>query len=154
MKIKELTLSIEPRTGYGELKFGATTEAITELLGPADDIENIEDDDEFNTVILSYWNHDLTIFFEGKEKSVVSCIETENQDSTLFGQPVFQMNEGQILKIMEEHGYKVAETEMETTGEKRISYDDAMLDFFFSDGDLMAVNWGVLINDKGEIEEM
>lgn len=152
--MKDFTFAIEPKIGYGEIKFGTTSEKIIDLLGAADDMENIEDDDEFNTVILYYWDLDLTIFLEGKEKSAISCIETENQDSTLFGKQIFKLNEGQIIKLMEEHGYKVDETEMETSGEKRVSYDSAMMDFFFSDGDLLAVNWGVLINDKGEIEEM
>lgn len=152
--MKDFTFAIEPKIGYGEIKFGMTSEKILDLLGPADDMENIEDDDEFNTVILYYWDQDLTIFLEGKEKSAISCIETENQDSTLFGKKIFDMDEGQIINLMEEHGYKVDETEMETSGEKRVSYDNAMIDFFFSDGDLIAVNWGVLINDKGEIEEI
>jgi hypothetical protein len=29
-----------------------------------------------------------------------------------------------------------------------------MIDFFFLDGDLVFVNWGVLVNEKGEIEEL
>jgi len=55
---------------------------------------------------------------------------------------------------MEKKGYEVAEMELEISGEKRVSYDDAMIDFFFNDGDLVFVNWGVLVNEKGEIEEM
>jgi hypothetical protein len=151
--MKELKLVIEPKVGFGELKFGDTSEKVIDYLGEADDIDNLEDDDGFNTVILSYWDKGISVFFEGKEKSVISCFETEDPYSTLFGEKVFKMTEKSIIALMDKHGYEVAETEMETSGEKRISYDDAMCDFFFHDGELVAVNWGVLINDKGEIEE-
>jgi hypothetical protein len=63
------------------------------------------------------------------------------------------MKEPEIINLMKNKGFEVAEVEMEMSGEKRVSYDDAMLDFFFVDGSLVAINWGVLVNDKGEIEE-
>jgi len=149
-----LTLEIIPKTGFGQIHFGDLSEKVMALLGQPEDIENIEDVDGFNTVVLYYWDLGVTVFFEGKEKSVVSCIETENQDSTMFGKAIFDMTENDIIALMKERGYEVEEVEMETTGERRISYDDAMIDFFFEAGDLVAVNWGVLINEKGEIEEL
>lgn len=152
--MKEFKKSIEPREGYGEIKFGDTSESVVNYLGEADDIENIEDDDDFSTVILYYWDMGITVFFEGKEKSVISCIEVENPDSTLFGERIFEFSEVEAIALMKKHGYEVAETEMEETGEKRVSYDDALLDLFYTDNKLVAVNWGVLVNDKGEIEEL
>ncbi len=149
-----LTLEIVPKTGLGQIHFGDLSEKVIALLGQPEDIENIEDVDGFSTVVLYYWDLGVTIFFEGKEKSVVSCIETENPDSTMFGKAIFDMTENDIIALMKEKGFEVEEVEMETTGERRISYDDAMIDFFFEAGDLVAVNWGVLINEKGEIEEL
>ena len=151
--MKALTLDIAPKIGYGEIKFGETSDKVITVIGQPEDFENIEDIDGFNTVVLYYWDLGVTVFFEGKEKSVVSCIETENPESEMFGKKVFEMNEEDVISLMTSKGYEVAEIEMETTGERRVSYDDAMIDFFFSEGDLVAVNWGVLINEKGEIEE-
>lgn len=144
---------IIPKTGYGKIKFGDPSEVVIKELGQPEDVENIEDEDVFNTVILYYWSRKVTVFFEGREKSVVSCFETENTSSTLYGKPVFALNEAQIRKLMKEMGFPLAEEEIEITGEKRISYDDAMIDFFFQDDKLTAVNWGVLINESGEVEE-
>lgn len=152
--MKALTLDIVPKIGFGEILFGDSSEKVISFLGQPEDVENIEDNDGFNTVVLYYWERDITVFFEGKEKSVVSCIETENPDATMYGKSIFDMTEKDIIALMTEKGFEVAETEVETTGERRVSYDDAMIDFFFSEGDLIAVNWGVLINEKGEIEEM
>jgi hypothetical protein len=149
-----LKLEIIPKTGFGQICFGDLSEKVIAILGEPEDIENIEDVDGFNTIVLYYWEMGITIFFEGREKSVVSCIETENPDSVMFGKTIFDMTEKDIIALMKEKGYEVEEVENETTGERRVSYDDAMIDFFFEDGDLIAVNWGVLVNDKGEIEEV
>jgi len=35
-----------------------------------------------------------------------------------------------------------------------LSFEDGLIDFFFEDGELIAVNWGILVNDKGEIEDL
>jgi hypothetical protein len=149
-----LTLDIIPKTGFGEIRFGDTSEKIITLLGQPEDIENIQDDDGFNTVVLYYYDLGITVFFEGHDKSVLACIETENPDAMMFGKTIFDMTENDIIALMKEKGYEVAEMELETTGERRVSYDDAMIDFFFLDGDLIVVNWGVLVNEMGEIEEI
>jgi hypothetical protein len=152
--MKPLTLDIIPKLGFGEIHFGDASEKVITLLGQPEDIENIEDVDGFNTVVLYYYELGITVFFEGREKSVVACVETENPDAVMFGKSIFQMTEKDIIALMKDKGFEVAEIEMETTGERRISYDDAMIDFFFLDGDLIVVNWGVLVNEKGEIEEL
>ena len=149
-----LTLEIVPKKGFGEIQFGDTSEKVITFLGQPEDVENIEDVDGFNTVVLYYYEQGITIFFEGREKSVVACIETENPEAVMYGKTIFDMTEQDIIALMTEKGYEVAEMELETSGERRISYDDAMIDFFFLDGDLIVVNWGVLVNEKGEIEEL
>jgi hypothetical protein len=151
--MQELSLIIEPKVGFGEIKFGEISEKVVGILGESDEVENITDDDGFNVVILNYWEKGISVFFEGMEKSVVSCIETDHPDATLFNNKVFNLTEEEVVALMAENGFEIAETEVEESGEKRISYDDALIDFFYLDGDLVAVNWGVLVNEKGEIEE-
>lgn len=150
--MKELKLEIIPLKGYGELNFGDDSEHVITYLGAPEEVENLEDEDVFQTVILYYWEKGITVFFEGRDRSVVSCFESENTSSTMFGKEIFTMDEKSIIDLMNSKGYEVAETEMETSGEKRVSYDDAMIDFFFMDDKLVAVNWGVLVNEKGEVE--
>jgi hypothetical protein len=152
--MKALTLEIVPKKGFGEIKFGDTSDKVITLLGQPEDVENIEDADGFNTVVLYYYEQGITVFFEGREKSVVACIETENPEAMMFGKNIFNMTEQDTIALMTDKGYEVAEMELETSGERRVSYDDAMIDFFFLDGDLVVVNWGVLVNEKGEIEEI
>jgi hypothetical protein len=150
--MKKITPEIKPKDGFGELKFGETIEHVLDQLGEAEEIETIEDEDEFNTTILNYWEIGVSIFFEGVEKSVISCFETDIPETILFGKKVFEMDENQLIALMTENGFEVAEIE-EESGERRLSYDDALIDFFYQEGELLAVNWGVLVNDQGEIEE-
>ncbi len=151
--MKNLVPEIKPKEGFGDLKFGEISEHVIEILGEPEEFENFEDDDEFNTTILNYWEIGLSVFFEGTEKSVVSCFETDIPESTLYGKKVFEMDEKSVIALMKEKGFEVEEIEEDPSGERRISYDDALIDFFFHDDELIAVNWGVLINQKGEIEE-
>ncbi|MDT8393989.1 MAG: hypothetical protein RQ761_09090 [Bacteroidales bacterium] len=150
--MKKFTPEIKPKEGFGEIKFGENSDQITNILGEPEEVEIIEDDDDFNTTILNYWEEGLSAFFEGVDNAVLSCLETDIPDATLYGKRVFDLDEVQIITLMEEHGFEVAETE-EEDGERRISYDDALIDFFFHEGELIAVNWGVLVNESGEIEE-
>ena len=152
--MNEFQKTILPKEGYGEIKFGDSSDKVISILGEADEMETIEDVDDFNTVILYYWDRGITVFFEGKDKLALSCIEVEDTGASLFEKEIFDYPEEEAIALMKENGYEVAETEIEETGEKRISYDDALLDFFYLDDELIAVNWGVLINDEGEIEEM
>lgn len=148
-----ITLEIKPKEGLGELNFGDSSEKLISYLGEAKEMEDIEDEDEFNTIILNYWDKGISAFFEGIEKSVLSCFEVDNTEATLFGKRVFDLSEKEIVETMKENGYEELETEDEEDGERRVSFEDGMIDFFFEENELVAVNWGVLVNDKGEIEE-
>lgn len=147
----ELTV-IEPMKGYGPLIFGQTINDVVGLLGEAEEIDEIDEDDMMNTVILHYWDIGISVFFEGIEKSVVSCIETDNMDSLLFGKKVFEIDKDQLISLMKENGYNEYELEMEE-GENRLSFEEGLIDFFYAGEELIAVSWGVLINENGEIEE-
>lgn len=151
--MKKLTPEIKPKEGFGEIVFGESSDHVIAFLGEPEEVESFEDDDEFNTTILNYWEAGVSAFFEGIENSVLSCLETDIPDATLYGKKVFDMNEEAVIGLMKEHGFEVAETEEDPSGERRISYDDALIDFFFHEDELIAVNWGVLVNEAGEIEE-
>ena len=153
--MSKLKLEIEPKVGFGELKFGNTIEEVISVVGEAEDIENIQDDEDFNTVIMNYWEQGFSVFIEGygSEKSVISCFETDNPKATIFGKKVFGLKEDGVKELMLANGFKEVDTETEENGEYRLSFEDGLIDFFYEKGELTAVNWGGLINEHGEIEE-
>ncbi len=151
--MKTPTLVVQPRLGFGELKFGQSIEETVKFLGESQEIDQIEDEELFNTIIMHYWDIGTSIFFEGIDKPVLSCFETDNQDALLFGEKVFHLSEDSIVNLMKTNGYKSIEIEVEE-GEKRVSFEDGLIDFFFVSNKLIAVNWGVFVNNEGEIEEI
>lgn len=153
--MSKLTLDIKPKIGFGEIDFGTTIEEIISFIGEAEEIEDIDDDEDFNTVIMNYWDEGFVVFIEGNgaEKSVASCFETDNVDACIFGKKVFKMTQEEITELMKANGYKEIDTEVEETGEFRLSFEDGLIDFFFNEGELNGVNWGVLVNEHGEIED-
>ncbi len=144
--------TIQPLKGYGEIPFGMTLDDTVKLLNMPDFYEELNDMEETGNRSIYYEYDDIqtNIYFEGITKSVVACFETENEAATLFGKKVFDLKKEDAVKLMKDNGFKDVEEETED-GELRVSFEDAMMDFFF-DGDVMtAVSWGVLVDEQGEI---
>jgi hypothetical protein len=141
--------------GLDDLKFGDLPDNVEKLLGKPTEIENLGDeaDEDLDTILWNYDKEGLSVFFEGKNNHVLSCFETDNRDVTLFGKKLFEMNEEEIIKLMNNEGLTQIDSEVEEWGEKRVSFDEALIDFYFQDGKLVTVNWGVFVNENGEIEE-
>ena len=144
--------TIEPLKGYGEIPFGMTIDETVKLLNMPDFYEELSDLEETGnrSVFYQYDNLATNIYFEGITKSVVACFETENQEATLYGKKVFDLTKEEIVKLMKANGFKELEEELEE-GELRVSFEDALVDFFFEDDKMTAVSWGVLVDDQGNI---
>lgn len=145
-------LDIIPLRGYGDLAFGASIDEVKNLLGSPDIYEEMDNlDDTGNcTIFCQYSKLDFNVYFEGVTKSVVACFDTENTESTLYGQPIFDLGPDEVVALMKSNGYVDMEREDEE-GELRISYDDLMIDFFFVEDELVSVSWGVLVDERGDI---
>ena len=148
--MKEFT--IQPLKGYGEIPFGMTLDDTVKLLNMPDFYEELNDMEETGNRSIYYEYDDIqtNIYFEGITKSVVACFETENDAATLFGKKVFDFKKVDVVKLMKDNGFKDVEEETED-GELRVSFEDAMMDFFFDDDVMTAVSWGVLVDEQGEI---
>ena len=53
------------------------------------------------------------------------------------------LTEQELKKLMTEKGFKELDEEKEQWGEKRISFDDADIDFYFENGKLISVNYSL-----------
>ena len=143
---------IEPLKGFGEIPFGMPVDDAVKILGSPSSYEELSDLEETGnrSIFYGYEDFETKIYFEGVTKSVVACFETENRDSVLYGTKVFELSRAEVKELMRENGFSELEEEDED-GEHRISFGDAIIDFFF-DGDVMkAVNWSVLVDDQGNI---
>jgi len=144
--------TIMPLKGYGEIPFGMTLDETVKLLNMPNFYEELGDMEETGNRSIYYEYDDIhtNIYFEGVTKSVVACFETENEEATLYGEKVFHLSKKAIVELMKAKGFKELEEETED-GELRVSFEDGMIDFFFDDDMLMAVSWGVLVDEQGDI---
>jgi len=140
-------IEIKLKEGLNELKFGLSMGGVKKILGNPDDTE-IDDDDGEKTEIWYYWEHGITVFFDYTEDKRCTCLETENIDATLLGKSISELKETDIKDLFSQKGYKDFETEDETWGERRISINDAVVDIYFDNGEVVSVNWGVDYNDE------
>ena len=144
--------TIVPLKGYGEIPFGMTLDETVKLLNMPDFYEELSDMEETGNRSIYYEYDDIqtNIYFEGVTKSVVACFETENEAAMLFGKKVFDLKKDDVVKLMKDNGFKDLEEE-EEDGEWRVSFEDAMIDFFFAGDKMTAVSWGVLVDEQGDI---
>jgi len=147
-------LEIRPLVGFGDLKFGADQAEVENYLGEPQEIEDLPGEaDESDAEVWNYWDEGHTVFFEKDMDNKCTCIETDNDEAILFGKKVFDLNENQIIELMETNGFREIDSEDEEWGERRVSYSDAVMDFYFEDDKLISVSWGVMIdidNDKAD----
>ncbi len=151
---------IIPNTRYGNIRFGTGMDSFVEKYGEPEEIESFDKDVDLNTTVLHYWKMGVSIFFEGKANPVLSGVETEHSESLLFGEKIMGESKDAIVALMKKNGYSNYESEDDEYGDDsnekdlRISYDVSMMDFFFRDNMLVLMNFGVLVDENGNIEKI
>ena len=136
-----MDVTIKIKQGVGDIRFRMPVEEVVALLGTADEVENIENAADEPTTVLRYNELGLTLFFEG-ENPVLACIDICNTDSTMLGEPVFDMDEKTLVQLMVKHGYAEQDVDEENWGERRVSFPEGNVDFFFDEGELVSIILG------------
>lgn len=144
-------LEIKPNIGFGDILFGSEMAPFIKKLGEPEEVENFDDDEELNTTLLHYWDSGFSVFFVGLSNQTLAGIEVDNENAILFGEKLIGKSENDIINLMEKNGHSEYETETEM-GDKRLSFDIGMMDFFFRDEKLIYMNFGVLVDENGNIE--
>lgn len=133
--------TIDIKKGLGDIQFGMSVDQVVNIMGPAEDVETIDNAVDEMTTVLHYCDGLLTLFFEG-DLPELSCIDTSVDTCTLFDQPVFELEEKEIVQIMVEHNYCEEDADEEAWGERRISFGEGNVDFFFDEGELTSIVYG------------
>ncbi|MDX5443213.1 MAG: hypothetical protein LPJ89_05445 [Hymenobacteraceae bacterium] len=147
MKNKEIQLGI----GLGDIKFGYTMEEIEKMLGEPEEVEESDETDEFEHQAWNYWEDGYSFYFDKEDDYRLSCIETANPDVTLWGETIFDKEINQVKDLFKQHNIENPEIERLETGETRLSYEQEMIDIYYEGEKMIAVNFGVFINDDLEV---
>ena len=137
--VMELLINI--KQGLGDLRFKMPVEEVVALLGNADEVENIDNAADEPTTVLHYNDMGLTLFCEG-ENPELACIDICNEECTLFGKEVFDMDEREIVELMVKNGYAEQDVDEEDWGERRVSFPEGNIDFFLEEGELVSIVMG------------
>lgn len=146
--MKNPLLEIRPKVGIGTLKFGASMSEVEKHFGKPEEVEKVEGETDYKTTVWHYWDRGFSLFFDEEEKNNFTCVEIDNEEALLWDKQVFNMNEEEIKALFKSKGFTEIDTEEEEWGEKRISYDDAVVDMYFEDGELTSINYGVFPEDE------
>lgn len=143
-------LEIQLKQGLNGLQFRAGNEEAKAILGEPNEIEALEQetDDDPETELWYYDDLGLCLFFEADPDFELTSIEINNENALLFGAKIFDMNEDQVIDLMKANGFSEMYTEDEEWGEKLLSFDDALIDFYFEEGKLVSANWSLDIPDE------
>lgn len=132
---------IKIKEGLGDIHFDMPIEEVVAVLGEPDEVETVDNATDETTTLLHYDDGDLTIFFEG-ESPTLQCIDISKTDSMLFGKPIFEFNEKEIVQLMVSNNYFEQDADEEAWGERRISFGEGNIDFFLEDDELVAIVYG------------
>ena len=94
-----MDLTTKLKEGLGDIKFGKPVEEIVKMLGTADEVENIDNAADESTTVLRYNDLGLTLFCEG-ENPTLACIDIANEECTLFGEHIFDLDERALVNLM------------------------------------------------------
>jgi len=139
-----MRLEIKLREGLDLLPFRCSTEKVRAVFGEPAETEELDNpcDGSVESIVWTYENDGLIFFFDATEiEPVLSTIESDNIETELFGKKVFQLNQQDIIALMKSEGFDEFEEEEETWGERRITFEEAQIDFYFVEDDLALVSW-------------
>jgi hypothetical protein len=131
------------------LYFGCSTADAKKLFGEPEETETLKDDVlNADSLVFHYWDLGFSLFFNKQANLKLTCIEVDNASSTLWNSSIFHMNESQITELFKQNGYELTETEQHEWGEKRVSFDEALMDLYFENGRLISINFGLFPEEE------
>jgi hypothetical protein len=139
---------IKPCIGLSNLPFGAAMSAVEKILGKPEETEILDDMEDCHSTVWHYWEQGFSLFFDENNQQLFGCVEIDNEAATLWGKLIFTMNEKEIIDLFKSQNYTLYETEVHEWGEKRLSFDDANIDFYFERDKLTSINYGKPLNDQ------
>lgn len=136
-----LPLEIKPGVGLSNLLFGSSMNDAEKIFGKSEEIQLIDDIKEYQTIVWHYWENGFTLFFDEQNNQLFNCVEIDNIEARLWGQTIFDFKEKRIIELFKSKGMLLYETELHEWGEKRLSFDEAHIDFYFDKNQLISINY-------------
>ena len=136
-------IEVKPRFGLNNLRFGATMVEAEAHFGKPQAVEHIDDIEAYKSIVWHYFDYGFSLFFDDNYRNTFSCVELDAEHTLLWSNYIFKMSEKQIVTLFNENGYSNCDTEEHAWGERRVSFDDAMVDLYFDKKKLVSINCAI-----------
>jgi hypothetical protein len=131
--------------GFCTLNFGQIPADAEAIFGPPEETQSLTDDLlDTASFVMHYWSRGFSLFFDENRKNSFHMVEVDNPGTLLFGHPVFQMSEPELVEMLRDHNIKLSDTERHEWGEKRLGFDEACLDCYFENGKLSTISFSAI----------
>ncbi len=136
-------LDIQIGIGFANLQFGCKQDEVEQYFGKPTSVEIMNEGEGYDVTV---WHYDLgfSIFFDDWEPKRFVCVDVDAKKAILWGKNVFEMKEHEIIGLFKKQGMYLYEVEEQAWGEKRLSFDEANVDFYFENGELLSVYYGII----------
>ena len=94
-----------------------------------------------STTVLRYNDLGLTLFCEG-DNPTLACIDVANEDCTLFGEHIFDLEERDLVNMMVKNNITEQDVDEEDWGERRVTFNEGNIDFYYDNGELVSIIMG------------
>lgn len=145
MNSKEIELSI----GIDKLKFGMTPEMATEILGEANEKNNVSYSDEDPEYISEEWHYDtieMSIVFDMLDKMELTTISVSSEQYTLEGKQLIGLEREKVMNLIGEMDINPDWEELveDDPNSATITNEEEGLSLYFEDGLLSEIQWEML----------
>lgn len=134
-------LIIKPRAGLNYLNFGSSIEDAIRLFGKPDEQENMDTAGEYPSTVLHYWKQGFSLFFDHTHDKTFSCAEIDARTALLWDVKIFEWKPEQVIDLFRKKGFTASDSEKHEWGEKRVSFDEALIDFYFENDMMTSINF-------------
>jgi len=137
-------IDIRIGVGLSELHFGSSMADADLIFGKADKMEELNDLEISPTILWHYYQLGFSLFFDANNDQIFTCVDMMNPHAKLWDLTIFDFTEKQIIQLFKDKGIYLYEQEHHDWGEKRLSFDEANIDFYFQKNRLVSVNYGLI----------
>jgi hypothetical protein len=141
------SLEIKPFVGFASLPFGATMAESEKVFGKAAECKVLDDIEDFKSTVWHYWDNGFSLFFDENNERRFCCVEIDNEEVLLWGHKVFDYDQKEIIEMFQRRGIMEHEIEEHEWGEKRLTFDQVNIDFYFEKNKLISINYGKAENE-------
>jgi hypothetical protein len=143
-----LILDIKPRKGLNTLAFGTGISDAKGCFGEPEETEELDASADSRSLVWHFWEKGFSLFFDMKQGNKFTCVEIDHPDSLLWGKKIFEFTEPELKVLFTLKGFKEIDMEDHEWGERRISFDDALMDFYFEKGRMVSINYVITLGDE------